>query len=218
MNLVYKLVHDGAKLFYSLYGRCKVIGHENIPVTGPVILAPNHVSYLDPPLVGSMMRRECAFMARHDLWNNRPIGWLITRLNAFPVNRDKPDRGTIRKALDMLAQGYPLVVFPEGTRSQDGTLQRGEPGIALLVQKSGAPVVPVALIGPEKMMPPGSSKPRRTALTVVYGNPLFFTPDSTREEIVTGIMRAIAALLTEHGKPTRAREDIEAGKAVPKDV
>ncbi len=207
MNLIYKLVHDGARLFYKLYGRCKVIGHENIPRTGPVIIAPNHVSYLDPPLVGSMMRRECAFMARHDLWNHRAIGWLISHLNAFPVNRDKPDRGTIRKALEMIEKGYPLVVFPEGTRSPDGKLHRGEPGIALLVQKSGAPVVPVALIGPEKMLPPGHSKPVPTRLTVVYGPPLYFTPDSARDEIVAGIMRAIAALLTEHGVPTQAEED-----------
>jgi len=207
MTLIYRFCHDAAALLYRLYGRRKVIGHEKIPRTGPVIVAANHVSYLDPPLVGSAIQRECAFMARHDLWNNRPLGWLITRLNAFPVHRDTADRAAIRRALEMLARGLVLVLFPEGGRSPDGTLQKAEPGVALIVQKSGAPVVPTALIGPEKMLPRSARRPRRAPLTVAFGDPLYFTPQTPREEVVRGIMRAIAALLTTHGVPTTAKED-----------
>jgi 1-acyl-sn-glycerol-3-phosphate acyltransferase len=207
MNLVYRTVHGLTRAFFRTYGRWKIIGHEKIPKTGPVIVACNHVSYVDPPLIGSAVKRECAFMARHDLWNKKVLAWLLPRLGSFPVNRDRPDRQAIKLGLEALQKGLVLIIFPEGSRSDDGNLQRGEPGAALFVQKSGAPVVPTAVIGPEKMLPPGQSKLKRVPLTVVFGDPIFFTPDSSREEIMGGIMRAIAKLLTEHGRPMTAKED-----------
>lgn len=207
MNLVYRTIHGLARAFFKLFGRWQIVGHEYIPRTGPVIVASNHVSYLDPPLVGAAIRRECRFMARHDLWEARWLAWFLPRLGAFPVNRDKPGSAAIRQALQALEENKVLVIFPEGGRSEDGVLQRAEPGVALIVQKSGAPVVPTAVIGPEKMLPVGQSKLKRVPLKVVFGNPIFFTPDSSREEILGGIMRAIAALLTEHGIPTTAKED-----------
>jgi 1-acyl-sn-glycerol-3-phosphate acyltransferase len=207
VTLLYRFCRDAAWLFFRLYGRAEVIGREKIPPTGPIIFVCNHVSYLDPPLVGSAARRECAFMARHDLWNNRWLGRLISRLNAFPVHRDRPDRATIRKALEVLERGLALVLFPEGTRSEDGRLQKAAPGVTLIVQKSGAPVIPTAVIGPEVMWPPHQKKLRRVKLKIVFGDPLFFTPDSSREEIVRGIMGAIADLLTAHGRPMTAREE-----------
>jgi len=149
-------------------------------------------------------------MARHDLWEVRWLAWLLPRLGAFPVNRDKPGSTAIRQALQALKEDKVLVIFPEGGRSDDGVLQRAEPGVALIVQKSGAPVIPTAVIGPEKMLPVGQRKLKRVPLKVVFGRPIFFTPDSSREEILGGIMRAIAALLTEHGIPTTAKEEVKA--------
>jgi 1-acyl-sn-glycerol-3-phosphate acyltransferase len=108
----------------------------------------------------------------------------------------------------MLEKGLVLVIFPEGTRSDDGSLQRAEPGVALIVQKSGAPVVPTAVIGPEKMLPVGKSRLTRVPLKVVFGDPLYFTPDSSREEILRVVMREIAALLTAHGRPMTAKEEM----------
>jgi 1-acyl-sn-glycerol-3-phosphate acyltransferase len=209
MRLIYRTARCGVRLWCRLYCRWEVIGREKVPQDGPVIIAANHVSYLDPPLVGSAIDRECAFMARHSLWDNRLLGWLITRLNAFPVHRDRPDRGVFRRALEALEKGLVLVLFPEGTRSLDGRLQRGEPGVAFIVQKSGAKVVPCALIGPEKMLPPGAKKLTRTRITILFGDPIVFPPQASREEIAAAIMRAIAALLTAHGVPAVAAEDCQ---------
>ena len=215
MHPVYRTLRFLFRLLFRFYGRWEVIGLENVPKTGPVIIAPNHVSFLDPPLVGSGFDRECRFMARHDLWDKKIMNWLMPRMGAFPVHRGKMDRKAIRLGLEALEKGYALVVFPEGARSDDGTLQKGELGAALFVQKSGAPVVPTAVIGAHEMLPPHAKKLKRSKLKCVYGRPLRFEPGTTREEIIRTIMRSIAALLTEHGKPTTAREDLEATQTGP---
>ena len=207
MNLVYRTMRGLTRLFHKVYSRWQIIGYEKLPRTGPVIVAANHVSYLDPNVIGGAIMRECAFMARHDLWDRKWLAWLLPRLGTFPVHRGQPDRAAIRRCLEALERGLVLVIFPEGGRSDDGTLQRAEPGVALIVQKSGAPVVPVAVVGTEKMLPVGASKLKRGRIKLVFGDPLFFTPDSSREEVLRGIMHAIAALLTEYGIPTTAKED-----------
>ena len=212
-NLVYRIVHRIARIAYRLYGRWQIVDYHKFPKTGPVIAAANHVSYVDPPFLGAAITRECRFMARHDLWKRKFMRWLLPRVGAFPVHRDTADRTAIRFALDALRQGLVLVLFPEGGRSEDGKLQPAQPGVALIVQKSGAPVVPIALIGPEKMWPVGQKKLKRVPLKIAFGDPLFFTPDSPREEITGAIMRAIAALLTAHGRPSEAKESLAAGRA-----
>jgi 1-acyl-sn-glycerol-3-phosphate acyltransferase len=209
MNIVYRAVRTIFRLFFRIYGRWEVIGRDNVPKAGPVIIAPNHVSFADPPLVGAALTRECRFMARHDLWDKKIMKWLMPRIGAFPVHRGKMDRQAIRLGLEALAQGYALVVFPEGARSDDGKLQRGELGTALFVQKSGAPVVPTAVIGAYEMLPPHAKKLTRSKVKCVFGKPLQFEKGATRDEILRSIMRSIAALLTEHGIPTSAKEDAE---------
>jgi len=198
MTCLYRVARFAAWAGFKLLGRTRVIGQEHIPSEGGVIVACNHVSYLDPPLVGSNIRRECAFMARHDLWHSRFLGWLISRLNAFPVHRDAADRKALRAAMDVLRRGLVLVLFPEGTRSPDGQLHEAQPGVALIVQMSQAPVVPCAVIGPEVMLPLHSKLVRPAQLTVVFGNPVFFTPDEPREEILRVIMGSIAGLLNQY--------------------
>ncbi|NLH98458.1 MAG: 1-acyl-sn-glycerol-3-phosphate acyltransferase [Chthonomonadales bacterium] len=198
MTLFYRVIRDAARLLFVAVGRTRVIGHENIPESGGVIVACNHVSYLDPPLVGSNIRRECAFMARHDLWRNRLFGAIISRLNAFPVHRDTADRAAIRAALEVLNKGLVLVLFPEGTRSSDGLLQHPEPGLALIVQRSSAPIVPTAVVGPEVMWPPGAKRLRRVPLSVVFGTPRRFEPGTPRDRILDCIMEDIAELLLQH--------------------
>ena len=193
-NVVYAVVHFLARTAFDLYGSWEVIGRGNIPQSGPVIIAPNHISYIDPPLVGAAVPRACAFMARHDLWDNKILNWLLPYLGAFPVRRGEPDRSSIRRSLEELAQGNVLIVFPEGTRSDTGDLQPGLPGIALIVQKSGAPVVPCAVLGSNRMMAPGESRIRRARLKVVFGPALHFNRDQSREEIVDQIMADIADL------------------------
>jgi 1-acyl-sn-glycerol-3-phosphate acyltransferase len=207
VNPVYRIVHALTRLFFKIYGRWEIIHYRKLPRTGAVIAACNHVSYLDPMMVGSAITRECAFMARQDLWRRRWLGWLLEKLGSFRVDRGRPDRGAIRKSLDALRRGLCLVIFPEGGRSPDGKLQRAEAGVALIVQKSGAPVVPIAVIGSEIMLPAGQKRLKRTRLAVVFGDAIYFTPDSPRQEILGAVMRAIAELLSAHGRPSVALED-----------
>jgi 1-acyl-sn-glycerol-3-phosphate acyltransferase len=210
MTLFYRTIRGAFRVFFKVYGRCEVIGKDRIPKTGPVILVSNHSSYLDPPLLGGMIDRECAFLGRHDLWDHKWLGFIISRLNTYPVNRDNPGKSVFRYADDALGKGLVFGLFPEGGRSDDGKLMRGEMGVAHIVKRSGAPVVPAALVGPQIMLPVGASRLKRTKLIVEYGDPLFFSPDTRREEIVHTIMSRIAALMTKNGLPTVAVEDQEA--------
>ncbi len=198
MTLLYRVARSAAWMAFKALGRTRIIGHEHIPDDGGVIVACNHVSYLDPPLVGSSIHRECAFMARHDLWKSKLLGKLISRLNAFPVHRDTADRKALRTAVESLEKGLVLVLFPEGTRSKDGRLQEAQAGVALIIQLSQAPVVPCIVVGPEVMLPVHAKVPRPTQLTVVFGNPIFFTPDSSRDEVLRTVMGSIAGLLTRY--------------------
>lgn len=207
MTRWYRFARGVCRLVLRLHGSIEVIGEENIPRSGPAIVTPNHLSFLDPPAIGAAMHREGRFLARHTLWRNRLFGRIITATGAMPINRDKPDRASVRAVLAALDAGYPVVIFPEGTRSRDGRLLRGEHGIAMFVQKSGAPVIPAAIMGTGTILPPDARGTHRADVRVIFGPALHFTPDSSREEIVTGIMRAIAGLLTAHGVPTTARED-----------
>lgn len=207
-NPIYRIVHCLARAAFRLWGSWEIVGDDKIPRAGGVIVAGNHVSYVDPPLIGAAIRRECRFMARHDLWKNRFLAWLLPRLGAYPIVRNKPDRAGLRATLEHLEKGYVVVMFPEGTRSRDGRLQPAEPGLALIVRKAGVPVVPAAVIGTREMMPVGSSRIRRARLKVVFGDPLYFTADAPKDDICAGVMRQIALLLTAHGVPAVAAEDL----------
>jgi 1-acyl-sn-glycerol-3-phosphate acyltransferase len=206
VNPVYRTVHFLTRTFFKLYAQWELIDYHNLPKTGAVIAAPNHISYLDPEMVGAAITRECAFMARHDLWENKFLAWLLPRLGSFPVNREKPDRAAMRLAFDALERGLCLVIFPEGTRSKDGKLQAAEPGLALIVQKSGAPVVPIAVIGSDIMMPVGAKGLTRTKLKLIFGKPIHFAANAERKDILRGVMCGIADLLNTHGVPAEAVE------------
>jgi 1-acyl-sn-glycerol-3-phosphate acyltransferase len=200
----YYLAGNGLRLFYGLYGRWKVIGKENVPKTGGVLLAGNHVSLLDPPMVGAALfgYRRVRFMAKIELWST-PIGhYVMDRIMGFPVKRGTADRPTLRRALDWLAKGDAIAMFPEGERSPDGKLQPAQPGIALLVQKSGVPVIPMAFIGTYEMWPRSQKCLKRVPLKIVFGKPIHFPPDASREMVTSLIMEKIAELLTENGQPT----------------
>ncbi|MCR4399974.1 MAG: lysophospholipid acyltransferase family protein [Syntrophomonadaceae bacterium] len=150
--------------------RWRVEGEEHIPRTGPVILAANHLSNWDPILVGAACSRPVHFMAKEEMFRSRWLAWLLTRIHAFPVRRGSADRRALRTALDRLAQGEVLGIFPEGTRSKTGELARPQPGIAMLALRSGAPVVPVACIGSDRVLPLGWKRP----LLVRVGEPICY--------------------------------------------
>lgn len=144
--MFYAFLRGCAKLFYIVVYNITVVGKENIPTAkGGYIIASNHVSNNDPPVVGITFKGKYTFMAKEELFQKNPIfTWLITKLGAFPVKRGAKDgANAIAKALESLKQGRIFVIFPEGTRSKDGTLGRAKSGVTLIAAQAKAPVVPV---------------------------------------------------------------------------
>lgn len=188
--------------------RLRVSGLANIPASGPFIYAPNHVSYADPPVAGCVIakRRHLNFMAKADLFRIPLLGPLIRVLGAFPVRRGSADRRAIRHAVKLLQDGQALLMFPEGTRAPDeSALLPGETGVAYIAALSGAPVIPVGLIGTDRVMPKGTPFiiPRRCEVRI--GQPLALPmleggnrSKEALEQATYEIMAAIARLV---GRP-----------------
>ncbi len=192
------------RIFFGTYGRMRVLGTENIPKTGALIFAANHASYLDPLVGWSAIwgHRLMIGVARHEIWKNRFVAYVLTCMGSIPVHRHKADVAMLRQCLEVLGKGETVGIFPEGTRTYDGLLNPAEPGLGLLYHKSQAPIVPVALIGTYEMFPRGAKMLKRARLTVIMGTPLTFSKETSREEIGEVVMREIAKLMTENGKPT----------------
>src|SRR3954465_2850414 len=133
--------------FFHLYFRLSRIGREHIPPTGPVILASNHRSFLDPFVIAVMARRPIYFVAKQELFFHPPIAWLLGALGAFPIDRHGDDEGAMATARAILDRGDGVLIFPEGTRTRPGALGRPKRGVGRLALESGAPVVPIAVFG-----------------------------------------------------------------------
>ena len=159
---------------FTLYFRWRVHGENRIPQSGPVILASNHASFLDPPLVGSAARREASYLARESLFRVPLLGALIRSINALPVDREGKSPRGLKSILVRLAEGKPVVLFPEGTRSLDGGLLPARSGVGLAVVKSGAPVVPVRVFGSFEAYSRKMWLPRPKQISVVFGPPIRF--------------------------------------------
>jgi len=171
-----------------LYAVCKVVavalmrllfrveaqGTEHIPAEGAVLIVANHSSVLDPPIVGGMCPRQLTFLAKAELFRVPGFGWLIRRLGAQPLRREGADPSALRMARRVLAEGKALLVFPEGTRGEEGFLREAKPGAALLAVQSGATVVPAYVRGTGRAWPRGRRLPRPVKVRVTFGAPLRF--------------------------------------------
>lgn len=155
-NFIYALGHLFFSLYFKLFFRWSFRGLENVPAEGPFIICSNHTSWFDPPLVGCMLPRKnkVFFMAKEELFDIIILGKIIRKMGAFPVKRDEADRKAITFALKVLQEGNILALFPEGTRSKDGSI--GEPfqGPAMIALKSKKPVLPVAIKWPSRVFLP----------------------------------------------------------------
>jgi len=168
-------------LLLSLF-RPWIIGLENIPKSGPVILASNHLSFIDSVFLPLVVPRRVAFLAKSDYFTGRgPKGWatrvFLTAAGQLPIDRSggKASEDSLNTGLRVLGEGRILGIYPEGTRSPDARLYRGRTGVARMVLESGVPVIPVAMIDTEKAMPTGTRIPRVRRIGIVIGAPLDFT-------------------------------------------
>ncbi len=160
-------------------GGLRVIGRENIPQTGPVIIAPLHISHLDPPATAcAMPNRRLRFMAKEELFKGI-FGNLIAGLGAFPVHRGEGDTEAIRKSIEMLNAGEALLIHPEGTRGDGIRMLPINKGVAMLAKRTGAPVVPVGIFGSDIVMPRGKAKKRRHPIAISFGKPFTYTDVAT---------------------------------------
>ena len=149
--LVYWVVRAFFQPFFHIYWRLSRVGREHVPQEGPVIFACNHRSFLDPFIIGTLARRPCYFVAKQELFKNPFLRWFISSLGAFPVARGTGDAGAMDAARAILDRGDPVVIFPEGTRVRPGPLGPTRRGVGRLALETGAPVVPIALIGTENV-------------------------------------------------------------------
>ncbi len=173
MTPFYAFFHYFAKGVYDACFRGEVIGTEHIPTSGPFLIASSHASLLDPPIVGCQVSRQMRFFARKTLWNLSLMSWWLNKVETIPVDRDSGDVGAIRRVLQALAENRAIVLFPEGTRSPDGHLQKPKAGVGLMACKTGAPVVPCRIYGSDEAFGKGMKIPRfGTSVTVVFGPPI----------------------------------------------
>ena len=161
------------KLFLLLWNRLRIRGAENIPNEGGVLLASNHASFLDPPVVGVGYRgRPVHFMARNTLWNSKFGTWWMTKVGCIPVSRGTGDIKALKLTIKALKEGKAVSMFPEGTRTEDGELQSAKGGIGFIIEKSGCVVVPAYIDGTYKAYPKGAKWIKAGTLTITFGVPI----------------------------------------------
>jgi 1-acyl-sn-glycerol-3-phosphate acyltransferase len=207
MKPLYRIGWTLSRCYFRFYCRWHVFNPERVPLQGPVILASNHASYLDPPLVGAALPRDINYLARESLFRFPVVGSILRGVNAVPVDRDGGGGAGLKAILDRLLKGQGIILFPEGTRTRDGQLQPARSGIGLTVIKSAAPVVPVRVFGTYEAYGRHILIPRPRRVAVKFGKPLHFeelraeakTCPKPRlkqiyQEVANQIMSAIGAL------------------------
>ncbi len=175
MNFYYWLGYHLSRLLAQLFFGFRILHRERVIQTGPVILAVNHQSFLDPPLAGNAADRAIFFLAKKSLMDQPVLGWLLPKLNVIPVNLEGGDRSALKALIRVLSAGECALVFPEGTRTPDGSLQPAEPGLGLVIAKTRAPVVPMRIFGAFDAWPIGGRIRLFRKITVVVGEPIYFS-------------------------------------------
>ena len=201
MNFYYWVGYHLSRLVGRLFFRLRVVRRERMLQSGPVILAMNHQSYLDPPLAGITCDRAVYFLARRTLLEEPVLGWLLPKLNVIPVNQEGIDRSALKALIRVLKVGNAALVFPEGSRTVDGSLQPAEPGLGLVIAKTLAPVVPMRIFGAHEALPRGDGGLHFVPITIVVGEPILFTAADLNppgkdlyRRLSQRVMDAIAAL------------------------
>ncbi len=150
----YKFARGIGRVYLKVFYRLDVRGLENIPAEGPVVLSANHISNIDPIMIGCSIDRVVHFMAKHELFRCKYNAKILTWLNAFPVKRGSSDRAALKKSIEILSRDEVLGIFPEGARRHDGIIDKGHPGAAFVALKTGATIVPIGIVSDFKLFKP----------------------------------------------------------------
>jgi 1-acyl-sn-glycerol-3-phosphate acyltransferase len=175
MNAWYWTGYNLSKLIARLMFSFRVVHAERIIEEGGCILAMNHQSFVDPPLAGICCKRDIHFLARKSLLKWPLLGPVFPKINVVPVDQERADMSALKTVIKLVKAGHCTVVFPEGSRTLDGSLQPAQPGLGLIIAKSLVPVVPMRIFGAFDAFPRGKKLPRRRPITIVIGEPLRFT-------------------------------------------
>ena len=168
-QLIYELVHFSSRIFLVLFFRLRCSGRSNVPDKGPVLICSNHQSFFDPVVVGISITRKMNYLARKTLFDVIGLGWLISALDAIPIDRDGMGIGGLKETLRRLKKDQMVLIFPEGTRSSDGEVLSLKPGFCALARRSKAPILPVAIDGAFQAWPKNSKFPRLSSVQVNVG-------------------------------------------------
>jgi 1-acyl-sn-glycerol-3-phosphate acyltransferase len=193
----FHLVRLFSLTFFKFFHSFRTSGTDNLP-PGPLILAPNHASYLDPPATGCGLFRVTYYLARHTLFKPPIASWLLPSIGSIPVNQSSPGPSSLKNIFEVFKNKGTLVLFPEGQRTFDGNLRKAEPGIGMIAARANVPVVPVHIIGSREAMPRNGSWHPFRPIRVVYGKPMRFTGDPKNrqdfQKFADEIMSAISKL------------------------
>ena len=193
----FHLVRLFSLTFFKFFHSFRTSGADSLP-PGPLILAPNHASYLDPPATGCGLFRVTYYLARHTLFKPPIASWLLPSIGSLPVNQNSPGPSSLKNIFEVFKNNGTLVLFPEGQRTFDGNLRKAEPGIGMIAARANVPVVPVHIIGSREAMPRNGSWHPFRPIRVVYGKPMRFTGDPKNRQdfqnFADEIMSAISKL------------------------
>lgn len=198
--IAYRICHTLCRIFGAVFFRLRVHGREHMPEAGGALIVSNHVSFLDPPLIGCAYRQPIHYLARKSLFSG-PFAWLLPRIQVIPLERGKADMAGLKRVLATLKNNERVLLFPEGTRSPDGSIQAAEAGVGFIIAKCGTPVVPMRIFGAHEAFPRDAKFPRPGSVHIVAGPPVDFSSIATGlsgrelyEAYAAEVVKAIAEL------------------------
>ena len=214
---LWRLIRGIVRLIVAIFYDVHLVGRQNVPETGPLIVTSNHLSWADVVLIPAFLKRKVVYMAKEETFQGK-TGWLVRFFGAFPVKRGEADRQSLKTAEEQLKAGRILGIFPEGTRSKIHKLGQAHAGMGMIALRSGAPVLPVAIYGSENAF-----KKFRPRITIIFGEPMILAPKGkkiTREDIdqsTEQVMLRIASMLPPAYRGVYA-EKLAASEAAIKDT
>jgi len=201
--MIYWIAHTLSRIVSRVFFRQRLVHREFLPESGGALIVANHVSFLDPAVVGACFRKPIYYLARKTLFKGF-LGWLLPRIQVLPVDLGKGDLASMKRILSLLKEGNRVLIFPEGTRSPDGSLQPAAAGIGFIIGKGEVPVIPVRIFGAHECWPRKASWPRPGRITVVAGPPVDFsllpeglTGRESYQACADQVMKSLAAIQLE---------------------